>query len=145
MGVIYCFLVSVMSDEILTFKVKQLHTIRTVLLVLHKTLMDSQKLLYEARYGPIGGPNEYFKIVLEDEEFVWLRTFSLLIVEIDEAIYSKRNPVTLEAATALLDVARQTLQPSPVGSVTAQNYYLAIERDTTIAKLHLQIKQVFDP
>lgn len=144
MGVIYCFLVSVMSDEIVKFKVKQLHTIRTVLLVLHKTLMDSQKLLYEARYGPIGGPNEYFKIVLEDEEFVWLRTFSLLIVEIDEAIYSKRNPVTLEAATALLDVARQTLQPSSVGSVTAQNYYLAIERDTTIAKLHLQIKQVFD-
>ena len=133
-----------MSDEILKFKVKQLHTIRTVLLVLHKTLMDSQKLLYEARYGPIGGPNEYFKVVLEDEEFVWLRTFSLLIVEIDEAIYSKRNPVTLEAATALLDVARQTLQPSPVGGATAQNYYLAIERDSTIAKLHLQITQVFE-
>jgi hypothetical protein len=35
-------------------------------------------------------------------EFVWLVTFTL-IVEIDEAIYSKRNPVTLEAATALLD------------------------------------------
>jgi hypothetical protein len=41
-------------------------------------------------------------------------------------------------------VARQTLQPSPVGGVTAQNYYSAIERDSTIAKLHLQIKQVFD-
>jgi hypothetical protein len=26
--------------------------------------------------------------------------FALLIVEIDEAIYSKRNPVTLAAATA---------------------------------------------
>ena len=133
-----------MSDEILKFKVKQLHTIRTVLLVLHKTLMDAQKLLYEARYGPIGGPNEYFKVVLEDEEFVWLRTFSLLIVEIDEAIYSKRNPVTLEVATELLGVAQQTLQPSPVGDVTARNYYLAIERDSTIAKLHLQITQVFE-
>ena len=84
------------------------------------------------------------KVVLEDEEFVWLRTFSLLIVEIDEAIYSKRNPVTLEATTDLLDVARQTLQPSPVGNVTAQNYYLAIERDSTVAKLHLQITQVLD-
>ena len=69
-----------MSDEILKFKVKQLHTIRTVLLALHKTLLDSQKLIYEARYGPIAGPNEYFKVVLEEEEFVWLRTFSLLIV-----------------------------------------------------------------
>ncbi len=134
-----------MSDERLKSKVKQLHTIRTVLLVLHKTLLDAQKLVYEARYGPIGGPNEYFKIVLEADEFVWLRTFSLLIVEIDEAIYSKRNPVNLETATALLDVARQTLQPSPVGNATAQNYYLAIERDSTIAKLHLQIKQAFDP
>ena len=65
-------------------------------------------------------------------------------MEIDEAIYSKRTPVTLDVATALLDVAWQTLQPSPIGGVTAQNYYLAIERDSTIAKLHLQIKEVFD-
>jgi hypothetical protein len=133
-----------MSDEILSFKVKQLRTIRTVLLALHKMLMDSEKRLYEARYGPISGPNEYFKIVLEDEEFSWLRTFSQLIVEIDEAIDTRRDPITLEVANELLDVARQTLQPSPVGTTTAQKYYLAIERDSTIAKLHLQIKQVFE-
>lgn len=133
-----------MSDQILHFRVKQLRTIRGVLLTLHKRLLDSQKQVYEARYGTIAGPNEYFKIVLEDEEFVWLRTFSQLIVEIDEAIDSKRDPMTLDKGNALLDMARQTLQPSPIGTVTAQKYYLAIEQDSTIAQLHLQIKQVFE-
>ncbi len=128
----------------LSQKVQQLKSIRTVLMVLHKKLLDAERELYEARHGPIASPNEFLKLALEDEEFHWLRTFSKLIVEIDEAIASKRDPITLEKADDLLNLSRETLQPSPIGTPTAQKYYVAIERYSTIAQLHVQIKMVFD-
>jgi hypothetical protein len=128
----------------LSQKVQQLKSIRTVLMVLHKKLLDAERELYEARHGPIASPNEFLTLALQDEEFDWLRTFSKLIVEIDEAIASKRDPITLEKADALLNLSRETLQPSPIGTPTAQKYYVAIERYSTIAQLHVQIKMVFD-
>jgi hypothetical protein len=128
----------------LSQKVQQLKAIRTVLMVLHKKLLDSERDLYEARHGRIASPNEFLELALSHEEFDWLRTFSKLIVEIDEAIASKRDPITLEKADDLLNLSRETLQPSPIGTPTAQKYYIAIERHSTIAQLHLQIKTVFD-
>jgi len=129
-------------DDTLMLKVGQLQQVRTILLKLHKSLLDLEKDLYEARYGRIGSPNEFFKLVLEAEEFMWLRTFSKLIVEIDEAIASKRDPITLEKAIELVELSRATLQPSPIGHITAQRYYIAIERDSTIARMHLQVHEI---
>ena len=128
----------------LSHKVQQLKAIRTILMVLHKKLLDGERELYEARHGRIASPNEFFKLALGDEEFDWLRAFSKLIVEIDEAIDSRRDPITLEKADFLLTLSRETLQPSPTGSPTAQKYYRAIEQHSTIAKLHVQVKEVFD-
>lgn len=133
-----------LPNNMLSPKVQQLRAIRTVLLALHKRLLDAERDLYEARHGRIATPNEFLQLALEDEEFDWLRTFSKLIVEIDESIASRRDPITLERANFLLQLSRETLQPSPIGTPTAQKYYAAIERNSTVAQLHLQIKAVFD-
>ncbi len=128
----------------LSQKIQQLKAIRTVLMTLHKKLLDGERTLYEARHGPIATPNEFLSLALTDDEFDWLRSFSKLIVEIDEALASKRDPIDLPKADDLLNLSRETLQPSPIGNPTAQKYYVAIEQNSTIAQLHLQVKAIFD-
>ena len=58
-----------LKNNMLSPKVQQLKAIRTVLLALHKRLLDGERDLYEARHGRIATPNEFLQLALEDEEF----------------------------------------------------------------------------
>ena len=90
---------------------------------LHKTLLETERAAYERVYGRIGSPSELLQLLLSHEHFAWLRPFSTLIVQIDEALAS-REPVSEEEGSALLgqvrlllksgdDQYRQALQQSP--------------------------------
>ena len=56
---------------------------RNILLKLHKLLIDAERAGYERLHGELNA-GQYLNVLLEDQNFAWLRQFSMLIVEIDE-------------------------------------------------------------
>lgn len=64
-------------------KIRLLKEARLQLLRLHKNLIDVERQNYENKNGRVSH-GQFLQILLNDENFSWLRTFSVLIVEIDE-------------------------------------------------------------
>jgi hypothetical protein len=114
---------------------------RYALLRLHKALLDSERVSYEQTHGRIQSNSDFFRLVIGDEWFDWLRPISQLIVQIDEAL-SVKEPITLDQVQELLAQVQQLMQPSKDGTTLAQNYYNAIQRDPDIAFMHADLKKL---
>ena len=74
-----------LTNQPLDHPFQRLREIRAKLFRLHKALLDSERRVYERHYGPIQSKGEFFRLVVGDEWFSWLRSFSQFIVQIDEA------------------------------------------------------------
>lgn len=123
--------------------VTRLKEIRPELLRLHKALLDSEKIIYEQANGPIVNNGEFFRLVIEDGAFSWLRPISQFIVQIDELLdLRKKDKIEPESAAILLEKARLMLKPNE-NSLTplGERYFQAIQRDPNIALMHADIAQ----
>lgn len=120
---------------------QRLGQVRFALLRLHKALLDSERVTYEQAHGKIRSNSEFFRLVIEDEWFDWLRPVSQFIVQIDEAL-SVKEPITLDQVNELLIQAQNLLQPAEAGTKIEQNYYNAIQRDPDIAFLHADLSKL---
>ncbi len=143
MGKVCTSIVSLMSsyDSSLDATLQRLRELRPVLLRLHKALLESERIVYEQFHGRIQSKGEFFRLVIGHEWFSWLRPISQYIVQIDEVLSSK-EPVPLNQATALLQQARELLQPSQEGTTLEKRYYRAIQRDPDIALMHAEVSQL---
>ena len=131
------------SDSSLDLPFQRLREVRTALLRLHKALLESERIAYEQSHGRIRSRGEFFQLVIGDEWFSWLRPFSQLIVQIDEALDAKEEPMTLNQANQLLEEAKMLLQASETGTAREKRYYQAIQRDPNIAFMHAETSQLF--
>jgi hypothetical protein len=129
------------SDSSLPALLDRLKQLRAALLKMHKAMLDAERSRYESVHGRVQSTGEMFRLVLEDPWFSWLRPISQFIVEIDEALAAK-EPITLPQAEQLLVQARQLLQPAEKGSMMAQHYYDAIQRDPVITMLHADVSGI---
>lgn len=120
---------------------QRLGQVRFALLRLHKALLDDERLNYEQAHGRIRSNGEFFRLVIEDEWFDWLRPISQFIVQIDEALSSK-EPITLDLVNDLLEQTQHLLRPAENGTRLEQNYYQAIQRDPDIAFLHADLNRL---
>ena len=131
------------SDSSLNLPFQRLREVRTALLRLHKALLESERIVYEQSHGRIRSKGEFFQLVIGDEWFSWLRPFSQLIVQIDEALDAKEEPMTLNQANQFLEEAKMLLQASETGTMREKRYYQAIQRDPNIAFMHAETSQLF--
>ena len=120
---------------------QRLRKVRTALLRLHKALLHSERDVYEQFHGRIRSNGEFFQLVIEDEWFSWLRPYSQLIVQIDEAL-SAKEPITLDRANEMLDEVRSLVSPAEEGTNQEQRYYQAIQRDPDIALMHAEMSRL---
>ena len=118
-----------------------LQEVRSAFLGLHKALLDSERMLYEQFYGRIPSSGEFFRLVIGHEWFNWLRPMSQFIVSVDETL-STKEPVSLEQAQKLLEVARSLIRISDDGTPQEQRYYYAIQRDPNVAMMHVGVAQL---
>src|ERR1044072_91845 len=88
----------------------RLRALRRALLHLHKALLDSERAAYEQAMGRVTS-GELLQLVLNDEQFAWLRYISELIVRIDELLDTD-EPVAAEDAESLIAQGRALLKPS---------------------------------
>ncbi len=125
--------------------IQTLREVRAALLRLHKALLEFERVGYEQFFGRIQSKGEYFQLVINHDWFSWLRPISQFIVQIDEALSAKEDPVTVGQANELLNSARQLLKPDEEGTVAEKRYYQAIQRDPNIALMHAEVTQLLSP
>ena len=112
---------------------------------LHKTLVDSERVSYERTIGPISSPHQFLQLLTDDPWFAWLHRLSLLIVAMDQALDSKRKPLTQSDAEALGQTARKLLVASEEGDGFARHYYDALQRDPDVVLAHAKVVRQFAP
>ena len=115
--------------------VRRLKEFRNGLLKLHKTMLDSERALYERDVERIPNTGRYLDLVLNDPWFAWLRELSGLIVFIDEAIAADEKPGREEAGRFIAE-GRALLIPAENGSGFANEYFKLLQRDPNVVMAH---------
>lgn len=123
----------------------QLPELRNALMHLHKTLVDSERVSYEQTIGTIPSPNHFLQLLTNDPWFAWLHPLSLLIVAMDQALDSKKNPLTPADAEALVKQTRQLLVASEDGEGFPKHYFDALQRDPDVVLAHAHAAKWFAP
>jgi hypothetical protein len=118
----------------------RLREMRGGLLRLHKTLLDSQRAVYEQVMGRVTS-GELLQLVINHEQFVWLRSISEFIVRIDEMLDTD-EPVTTNDAESALAHARALLSPSENGDEFGRKYYAALQRDPDAVLAHRAVTRI---
>ena len=121
---------------------ERLTELRNGLLKLHKTLLDSERAVYERDVARITSSGQYLNLVLHDPWFAWLHELSKFIVLVDETL-DFDDPPTASDAERLIGQARELITPSENGSTFARSYFEAIQRDPAVVLAHRDMMRVF--
>ena len=111
---------------------------RNMLLSLHKLLVDFEREAYERTYGPQNA-GQFLNVLLEDENFAWLRKFSTLIVEIDE-MFDLKDGVPDEMVRLNLEKVRELLGMKAADEFFRAKYQHALQTDPEVAGSHAQLQ-----
>ncbi len=115
---------------------------RNVLLKLHKAMLDRERELYEGIHGPLK-PTQFLSVLLEDEDFGWLRKFSMLIVEIDE-MFAQKDGYEQEMVDANLIKIRELVQMAEPDEYFRAKYQFSIQNDPDSAGLHAELRSLVE-
>ena len=120
---------------------EKLKNARNILLKLHKSMLDLEREIYEGIHGKVNA-TDFLNLLLEDEDFAWLRQFSMLIVEIDE-MFALKAGVTAELVEVNLKKIMQLVEMTEPDEYFRAKYQFALQRDPNSAGLHSQLKKIF--
>ncbi len=128
-------------SEVKTNIQQRLQDLHNPLLVLHKALVDSERIGYEQTIGAIQSPNHFLQLLTNDPWFAWLHPLSELIVAMDEALEEK-EPLTTSNVDALVNQARALLIPSETGDGFSHHYFDALQRDPDVVLAHAEVTKL---
>ena len=120
--------------------VEKLKNARDLLLKLHKSMIDLEREMHEGIHGKLNS-SEFLNLLLEDEDFAWLRQFSMLIVEIDE-MFAQKEVIAVEMIDANLTKVRELVDMTEPDEYFRAKYSFALQRDPNAAGLQSQLKAV---
>ena len=126
---------------------QRLTDLRDGLLGLHKTLLDSERALYERDIARIGSSGELLKLVLYDPWFAWLHELSEFVVLIDETVDPLEKPGAQVPPTGIdaermIAQAWEFLAPNENGTGFAKRYFEALQRDPDVVLAHARMRKV---
>jgi hypothetical protein len=117
---------------------EKLKSARNILLKLHKSMLDLEREMYEGIHGKLD-PTQFLSLLLEDDDFSWLRKFSMLIVEIDE-MFADKAGASDEVVEANLKKVRELVEMREPDDYFRAKYQFALQRDPDSAGLHSELK-----
>jgi hypothetical protein len=115
-----------------------LQELRDALLDLHKTLIDSERVVYETNIGSIRSPHHFLQLLSGDPWFAWLRPVSQLIVAMDEALDAE-EPLTSASVDSLMNESVFLLIPAERGGEFGERYIAALQRDPHVVLSHAKV------
>jgi hypothetical protein len=119
---------------------EKLKNARNLLLKMHKSMVDLEREMYEGIHGNLQS-GEFLNLLLEDEDFGWLRRFSMLIVEID-VMFDLKEGFTSEMIDANLRKVRELVEMDESDDYFRAKYQFALQRDANVAGLQSQLKNL---
>jgi hypothetical protein len=114
-----------------------LTNLRIKLLRLHKVLLEMERINYEQVRGQVS-KGELLQLVINHEQFAWLRKLSEMIVQIDELQHAD-EPVTLETIAAFITDIRSLLKPDELGNEFSMKYDAAFQRNPDVVLAHADV------
>ncbi len=121
---------------------ERLTALRNGLLRLHKSLLDSERALYERDVARITSTGQYLGLVMNDPFFAWLRELSQFIVLVDETLDLDEPPTSADA-DRLVAQGRSLIAPSETGNGFQRRYYEAMQADPDVVLAHRDMVRVF--
>src|SRR6478736_9034179 len=121
---------------------ERLNDLRNGLLRLHKSLLDSERAVYERDVERITSTGQYLGLVLNDPWFAWLHELSQFIVVIDETLDAD-EPATPADADRLTLQARTLVAPNEDAAGFARKYFEAMQRDPNDVLAHRDMIRAF--
>jgi hypothetical protein len=116
----------------------RLRIVRDRLLKLHKALLDWERAQYEHAYGQVRSSGDMLQLVLGHDQFAWLRSYSGLIVRIDEWLVSDQP--SRQDAEAFWEEAGKLTTPGEEADSPQDRYREAIDSSPEAAMAHASIR-----
>jgi hypothetical protein len=120
----------------------KLNNLIKALLNLHKALLDLEKEAYEKKNGQISNNYEYFQLVVNHDDFSWLRSLSELITKLDEA--TEQVEIDNKHVKNILVSLNELLQTSPNEDFSKRYQYFLLNNDK-IVSLEKEIIAIINP
>ena len=128
------------SDESSKAKVSLLKEARRQILSLHKLLVDEERKDFERINGKITS-GQFLNLLVNNSDFQWLRTFSILIVEIDE-MFDLDDGFTENMIENYLTQIRDLINLGSVDEDFRVNYKEFIQTNSEVALKHNELKKL---
>ena len=114
-----------------------LENARQALLLLHRAVLDVERVAYERAFGRIESNGTLLQLLINDPWFAWLRPMSALIVQIDEWLEADdAAPGSRELGESLLTKVREILRPSEEGTEMQRRFARLLQEDPSIVMAH---------
>lgn len=114
---------------------QRLAALREALLQLHKALLESERISYEAAFGHIASPYQFLHLLNNDPWFAWLAPVTQLVALVDETLDGK-EPLTAAAVEALIRQAGSLLVATAEGEGFSRHYDEALQRSPDVILAH---------
>ncbi len=119
----------------------RLEQARRDLLSVHRALLNSERVRYEAVHGRVPNNSAFLQLVIGDPWFAWLRPMALTVLMIDERTSDKKSPLGTIEAAALLSQAHGMLRADADGDAFQRLYAQAVQSSPDMAVLARQVAQ----
>lgn len=123
--------------------IQQLSNLSAALLVLHKALIETERVVYEQNVEPIRSPSHFLQLLTWDTWFAWLHPLSQLIAAMDEAVDNK-EPVTEAEIESLVNQARDLLVASENGTGFSKHYFNALQASHDVVLAHANVVKLLE-
>lgn len=122
---------------------ERLRDARNVLLKLHKNLVDHERAIWEGMNGQVTSA-QFLNVLLEDPDFVWLRKFSTLIVDIDE-MFPQKDGYPAESVELHLNKLRELISMEDEDADFKAKYQAALQQDLEAAARQGDLRYLLRP
>ena len=122
---------------------ERLRDARNLLLKLHKNLVDHERAIWEGINGPVTS-GQFLNVLIEDADFVWLREFSTLIVDIDE-MFAQKDGFSADTVEIHLQKLRELISMQDEDEDFKAKYQAALQQDLDAAARQGDLRLLLKP
>ena len=120
----------------------RLREVRLKLLHLHQTLLDYERRSFERSHGRVNS-GDLLQLVINHDQFAWLRMISALVVQIDEMLDAD-EPTSAPDMINLIASARQLFTASD-NQEFQRKYQAALQQEPDVVMGHSAVMNLLRP
>jgi hypothetical protein len=94
---------------------------------------------HERAHGRVDSPGKLLQLVISNPAFDWLHRLSELVVQIDQAMEDKDDPLTEVKLMELVKRAKILLTPDEQGDGFARKYFDALQSEPQVGVVHGEV------